>query len=145
MNIHSNLLILTLIRLSSRETMDIITTAIVAALANLSKEAIKDSYNALKAALKKKFGSESELVDAVDKLEKKPDSEARKAIVQEEVEVAKVNNDPSLLQLAQNLLDKIKEQPEGQEIINQTQTNTVSGVKVGGNFEFKPVQEGKKS
>ncbi|MBE9037578.1 hypothetical protein [aff. Roholtiella sp. LEGE 12411] len=125
--------------------MDIITTAIVAALANLSKEAIKDSYNALKAALKKKFGSESELVDAVDKLEKKPDSEARKAIVQEEVEVAKVNNDPSLLQLAQNLLDKIKEQPEGQEIINQTQTNTVSGVKVGGNFEFKPVQEGKKS
>lgn len=125
--------------------MDIITTAIVAALANLSKEAIKDGYNALKTALKKKFGSESELVDAVDKLEKKPDSEARKAIVQEEVEVAKVNDDPNLLELAQNLLDKIKEQPGGQEIINQTQTNTVSGVKVGGNFEFKPVQEGKKS
>jgi hypothetical protein len=47
--------------------------------------------------------------------------------------------------LAQDLLDKIKQQPGGQEIINQTQTNTVSGVNVGGNFEFKPVQEGKKS
>jgi hypothetical protein len=125
--------------------MDIITTAIVAALANLSKDAIKDGYTALKAALKKKCGSESDLVDAVDKLEKKPDSEARKATVQEEVEVAKVKNDPELLQLAQDLLDKIKEQPSGQEIINQTQTNTVSGVNVGGNFEFKPVQEGKKS
>lgn len=41
--------------------MDPITTAIVAALANLSKDVIKDSYNALKSALKKKFGSESDL------------------------------------------------------------------------------------
>ena len=123
----------------------IITTAIVAALANLSKDVIKDSYDALKAGLKKKFGEKSELVDAVDKLEKKPDSEARKATVQEEVEIAKVNDDPEILKLAQDLLDKIKEQPGGQEIINQTQTNTVSGVNVGGNFEFKPVQEGKKS
>ena len=88
----------------------IITTAIVAALANLSKDAIKDSYVALKAALKKKFGETSDVVDAVDKLEKKPDSEARKATVQEEVEIAKVNDDPEILKLAQDLLDKIKEQ-----------------------------------
>ena len=122
--------------------MDPITTAIVAALADLSKDAIKDGYNALKAALKKKFGSESDLVDAVDKLEKKPDSEGRKATLQEEVEIANVNDDSKISLLAQDLLDKIKEQPGGQQIINQTQTNTVSGVTVGGNFEFKPVQEG---
>lgn len=125
--------------------MDPITTAIVAALANLGKDAIKDGYVALKNALKEKFGDKSDLVDAVDKLEKKPDSEARKATVQEEVETAKVNDDPDILKLVQDLLDKIKEQPGGQEIINQTQTNTVNGVTVGGNFEFKPVQEGKKS
>ena len=122
-----------------------ITTAIVAALANLSKDAIKDSYAALKAALKKKFGETSDVVDAVDKLEKKPDSEARKATVSDEVEIAKANDDPEILKLAQELLDKIKEQPNGQEIINQTQTNPVSGVTVGGNFEFKPGQEVKKS
>ena len=122
--------------------MDPITTAIVAALANLSKDAIQDGYGALKAALKKKFGSESDLVDAVDKLEKKSDSEGRKATLQEEVEIAKVNDDPNIIRLAQDLLDKIKEQPGGQQIINQTQTNTVSGVTVGGDFEFKPVQEG---
>ncbi len=46
--------------------IDPITTAIIAALANLSKDAIKDGYGALKAALKKKFGAESDLVDAVD-------------------------------------------------------------------------------
>ncbi len=122
--------------------MDPITTAIVAALANLSKDAIGDCYGTLKAALKKKFGSESDLVDAVDKLENKPDSEGRKATLQEEVEIAKVNDNPDIIRLAQDLLDKIKEQPGGQQIINQTQTNTVSGVTVGGNFEFKPVQEG---
>ena len=123
----------------------IITTAIVAALANLSKDVIKDSYGALKAGLKKKFGEESDLIEAVDKLEKKPDSEARKSMVQEEVDIAKANNDPEILKLAQDLLNKIKEQPGGQESINQTQTNMVSDVNVGGNFEFKPVQTGKES
>lgn len=101
----------------------IITTAIVAALANLSKDVIKDSYDALKAALKKKFGEESDLVDAVNKLEKKPDSEPRKATLQEEVEIAKVSDDPDILQLAQNLLNQLKEQPGGQQIINQTISN----------------------
>lgn len=125
--------------------MDTITVSIVAALANLGKDAIKDSYNVLKNTLSKKFGAESDLVDAVDKLEKKPDSEGRKSTVQEEIAISKANEDPDVLKLAQDLLDKIKEQPSGQEIINQTQTNTVSGVNVGGNFEFKPVQEGKKS
>ncbi len=122
--------------------MDQITTAILAALASLSKDTIKDSYNALKSALKKKFGDKSDLVDAVEKLEKKPDSEGRKATLQEEIEIAKVNDDPDIIRLAQDLLDKIREQPGGQQSINQTQTNTVSGVTVGGNFEFKPVQEG---
>jgi hypothetical protein len=126
--------------------MDPITTAIVTAVGTgLVKDVITDSYNTLKAALKKKFGDKSDLVDAVEQLEKKPDSEARKATVQEEVETAKANDASDVVKLAQDLLDKIKEQPGGQEIINQTQTNTVSGVNVGGNFEFKPVQEGKKS
>lgn len=122
--------------------MDPITTAIVVALAN---DACKDCYVALKDAMKKKFGDKSDLVDAVDKLEKKPDSEARKATLQEEVEISKVNDDPEIRKLVQDLLDQIKEQPGGQAMINQTQTNTVSGVNVGGNFEFKPVQDGSKS
>lgn len=121
--------------------MDPITTAIIAALATLSKDVVKDSYNALKGALKQKFGAESDLVDAVDKLEKKPDSEGRKAMLQEEMEMAKAIADADLVGLAQKLLAAIQEQPEGQQIINQTQTNTVSGVNVGGDFEFKPTQQ----
>lgn len=124
--------------------MDPITTAIVAALASLSKNVISDSYNVLKITLKKKFGSESDLIDAVEKLEKKPDSEGRKAVMQEEIEIAKANEDPEIIQLAQDLLNKIKEESGEQQIINQTQTNTntLSNVEIGGNFEFKPVQKG---
>ena len=103
--------------------MDPITIAIVVAQANLSKDVIKDSYDALKADFKKKFGEESDLVDAVDKLEKKPDSEGRKATLQEEVEIAKVNDDPDIIRLAQDLLDKLKEQPGGQQVITQTISN----------------------
>ncbi len=125
--------------------MDPITAAIVAALANLSKDAIKDCYGGLKGVLQKKFDGQSDLVDAIEKLEKKPDSEARKATVQEEVEIAKINDDPEIMSLVQDLLDKIKEQPGGEQIVNQTQTNTVSGIgSIGGNFSFSPVQEGGK-
>ncbi len=117
----------------------------MAALANLSKDAIKDCYGCLKTGLKKKFGPESDLVDAIDKLEKKPDSEGRKATVQEEVEIAKVNDDPEIKSLVQDLLNKIQEESGGQQIVNQTQTNTVSGIgSIGGNFTFSPVQEGGK-
>ena len=124
--------------------MDPITLSIVGTLASnlLTEKNIKNGYNALKNALKKKFGDESDLVDAVDKLEKKPDSEGRKATLQEELEIAKLNDDPEILKLAQDLLDKIQEQPSGQQTINQTQTNTVSGVNVGGNFDFNTVQKG---
>lgn len=103
--------------------MDVITTAIVGALAGISKDVIKDSYEALKARLKKKFGEKSDLAEAVTKLEEKPNSEGRKATVQEEVEAAKANDDSELRQLAQDLLNKLKEQPGGQQVINQTISN----------------------
>jgi hypothetical protein len=125
--------------------MDPITTIIVAAITNLSKDVIKDSYDALKSGFRKKFGEGSDLVDAIDQLEKKPESAARKATVQEEVENVNVNEDPDILQLAQNLRDKIREQLGGQEIINQSQVNTVQNVTVGRDFEFKPIQEEKRN
>ena len=95
--------------------MDPITTAIIAALANLSKNAIKDSYNALKCACKKKFGETSDLVEAIDKLEKKPDSKGRQGTLQEEIEAVNAYQDTEIIQLAQALLDKIKEQSPAQK------------------------------
>ncbi len=118
----------------------VITTAIFAALANLSQDAIKDSYNALKSALKQKFGTDSDLAEAVEKLEKRPESEARQATLKEEVEMAAAHTDAEVLQLAQALLQQV-EATGGPQTIHQTQTNSVSGVNVGGDFNFAPVQE----
>jgi disulfide oxidoreductase YuzD len=107
--------------------MEPVTTAIVTAVTStLSKEAFQDIYNTLKAALKKKFGEKSDLVEAVDKLESQPNREDRKATVQEEVKLAEANDDPELVQLAQELLNKLKEQPGGQQVINQTVSNVRS-------------------
>ena len=118
-----------------------VTTAIIAALATaLSNNAIKDIYNALKSALEKKFGSDSDVVNAVEGLENKPDSKGRQAILQEEIENAKVNDDAEIVQLAHDLLNKLKDEPGRQQIINQIQTNTASQNTVSGDFNFSPVQ-----
>jgi hypothetical protein len=69
-------------------------TAIVAALSagvatgagKVVENTLVDAYQGLKAALKRRFGDNSEVVEAVDKLEQKPDSEGRKTALQEEVE-----------------------------------------------------------
>lgn len=122
--------------------IDTITTAIISAIAAVGSSAVKDSYSALKGLLKKKFGEKSDLVEAIDKLEAKPESEARKAIVQEEVETAKANNDPEVLQLAQNLLAQLEEQPSGEQVINQNISNVRNAAtSVTGNASIGSISE----
>ena len=99
--------------------MDPVTLAITTALANLSQTAIQDSYIAFKAALQKKYGVKSELLESVDKLEQKPDSKARQGVLQEEVANAKADQDSKLLQIANELLEKLKELPGTNVNINQ--------------------------
>jgi hypothetical protein len=99
--------------------MDPITLAIVTALGNLAEAAIQDSYNAFKAALQKKYGIKSELLESVNKLEEKPDSKARQSVLQEEVANAKADQDSKLLQTANELLEKLKELPGAKVNINQ--------------------------
>ena len=99
--------------------MEPVTTAIVAAVsagvAGGTKEvvgkAISDTYGRLKGVLQKKFGAASDLVEAVDRLEKKPDSSDRVQMVQKEAVASRANEIPEVLKAAQTLLDQIKDQP----------------------------------
>jgi hypothetical protein len=68
--------------------MDPISLAIIGALSKLSESVIKDSYEALKAAIARKFGIDSDISHAVDQLEKKPESTRRLETLKEEVETA---------------------------------------------------------
>jgi hypothetical protein len=99
--------------------MDPITLAVTTALANLSQDVIRDAYAALRAALQNKYGINSELTEAVDKLEQKPDSKARQAMLQEEVAGSGAGQDQELLQLANELIEQLKQLSGGKVDIRQ--------------------------
>ena len=103
--------------------MDPVSAAIIAGLAagvakgvtDVGQKLMVDAYAALKGALQHKFGPDSDLVEAVEHLEKKPEAEARRKGVEEEVKAAQADQEPEVLAAAEALLDKLKAQPEGAE------------------------------
>ncbi len=107
--------------------MDPITLAITVALGNLGVKVINDAYDALKVALQHKFGADSDLVDAVEKLEKKPDSEPRQGVLKEEVESTEADKDAKIVKAAEALLEAVKSQPGGEETVQQIINQTVTG------------------
>jgi hypothetical protein len=101
-------------------SMDPITTAIIAALSagaasaatDVAKKTIVDGYEGLKALLKKKFGSNSDAVDAIEKLQVKPESLPRREMLAEELKAVNASADPELSRAAQSLLELIKGLPD---------------------------------
>jgi hypothetical protein len=99
----------------------------------VSKQGIVDAYDSLKRLLRQTFSQDSALIEAVGELEQKPDSAARKAVLQEEVKAAGAEQQPDIRHAAQALLDQLKAQPGGEQHIK----NVVIGSTVntdGGNF-----------
>lgn len=103
--------------------MDPITTAIISAIApgaaEVGRTAIVDAYDGLKALIRRKSGDKSELVEAVDKLERRPESAGRKETLKEEVERVNAEKGPEILAAAQALLEKIQAQPGGEQHIRR--------------------------
>lgn len=93
--------------------MDPITTAILAALASGPSGITTAPYRALRDALRQSFGPNSDLMAALDLLEKKPDSTGRQELFQEELAVATAVQNPELLNLAQELLNAANRQEKG--------------------------------
>lgn len=99
--------------------MDPVTMAIIAAVeaglssaaGDVAKKALVDCYDGLKALLKKKFGGDSDVAEAVDKLEEKPDAKGRRQTVEEELQAVNAGTDQELLAAAQALLDQLKAIP----------------------------------
>jgi|WetSurMetagenome_2_1015567.scaffolds.fasta_scaffold189514_2 hypothetical protein len=102
--------------------MDPVLAVILASLGKLSETVVKEGYEALKTVMHRKFGKNSDLSEAVEKLEKNPTSPGRKETLKEELAIAKTDQDTELIQAAQALLEKIGELPGGQQIIQQTVT-----------------------
>lgn len=133
--------------------MDPVTIAIVGALAvgvaggagQVGKSLIIDAYDAVKAALKKKYGEDSDVVDAVARLEKKPDSNARQEVLQEEVEAVKADEEPEIRQAAQTLLDRLNALPSGAQAIQNIQNVYGDYSAVAGSYGAATVNVNQKS
>jgi hypothetical protein len=113
---------------------EIVTSAIIAAIsagavagvADTAKSAIADAYQGLKSLIKTKFGHDSEAAEAIDKLEAKPDSGARKEVLAEELKAVNSANDHELVSAAQALLALIKAQPESEKHIQVAQRTGIA-------------------
>jgi hypothetical protein len=107
--------------------MDPISTAIIAAIAagattaatDVAKSAIVDSYGALKSLIQKKLGPNSEVVDAIEKLQTKPDSAGRRETLKEEIKASNAGEEPELLAAAKVLVEIIKASPNGEQHLQQ--------------------------
>lgn len=111
------------------QKMDPVTMAIIAAVeagansaaGDVAKKALVDCYDGLKSLLIKKFGTESDVAEALDKLEKQPDAKGRRQTVQDELVAVDAGADPELLKAAQALVDQIKSRPGGEQHITNVQ------------------------
>jgi hypothetical protein len=132
--------------------MDPVTTAIIAALTagattggtELVKKGVSDGYDRIKSLLKEKFGHNSEVVKKVTDLETKPDSEGRRATLQEEIAAAKADQDSDLVKAAQAILEELKAQPRGAQFI-QTATGSNIAQAAGGSTSTVKVNQPKES
>jgi hypothetical protein len=115
--------------------MDPVTTAIVAALSagtiagltDTAKTAITDGYNKLKDLLTKMHGENSDVVQAVEKLEAKPDSKARKGVLAEEITIAKAEQDEEIIAAANQILILVKSHQASTSKFNIQNNGPVQG------------------
>uniref|UniRef100_UPI004057BAFF hypothetical protein n=1 Tax=Candidatus Electronema sp. TaxID=2698783 RepID=UPI004057BAFF len=88
--------------------MDIFLPAIAGALGNLASAAVLGAYQAVKTLIQRKFGAESDLADALKKLEKQPDAKWRQDALQGEAAAAGADKDEEIMKAVQVLLDAVK-------------------------------------
>ena len=119
--------------------MDPITAAIVTALSagavagitDTAKAAISDGYNKLKELLTKKHGKDSDVMQAIEKLEAKPESQGRQATLQEEMTAIKAEQDKEIIAAAKQILILMQPQQASMGKFNVQITGNVQGQSIG--------------
>lgn len=95
------------------EPTTLIVTAVVAGLAagagDVAKAGIKDVYDLFMTKLKNKVTEHEDAQTALANVAKKPDSEARQAVLKEELSAINAGQDEELLNSAQEVMKKLDE------------------------------------
>lgn len=116
-----------------------------AAAKDTAGTAVKDAYLGLKTLIKKKFAEQGKTDSStiLDKFEQKP--EKTKALLEDELlesGLDTLDKDDEIIKLAENLLNQVKDQPGGQQIINQKISNVKYAATSGsGNASISGITE----
>ena len=105
--------------------MDMILQALVTGATALATtagtSAGRELSEQLKAAVFDRFGDDDDIRHELDKLEQKPDSEARKAVLAEMLDETDIGTDDAVLEMASRLLEHL--QPgSSADVVEQTAT-----------------------
>ena len=103
------------------EMVETIIAAVVGALASgakdgiteIAKKGLSDGYDKLKSVLGRDASGASNVLDALEKVEIKPESEARRAVLAEELEDSGAARDPEVMLQANALLELVRALPGG--------------------------------
>jgi hypothetical protein len=97
----------------------------------VGEQAVIDAYAALKHIVLTSYGKAADLIESISGLEKKPDSQARRDTVAEELKQARALDDPTLLAAAEALLKAAEESGSRQTIGIDWQDVKAARVKIG--------------
>ena len=107
-----------------------LVAGLTAGLTDTAQSVVKDMYDALKERLQKKIEGHQEAQTALGTLENKPASEARQAVLKEELAGLDIVKDAELIDLAKLLLEKIDAEGAEQGKYNIT-IASAQGVVIG--------------
>jgi hypothetical protein len=119
-----------LVPIQKGESMDPVTTAIVAAVSAAldtgAKEAVKDAYHSLKQAIKKRIG----IAGAINDLETAPGSKQQQQRLATEMAARHAHKDNQIAALAQQLTDALKTTASGRTALANSRVDA-AGAHVG--------------
>ncbi|MEH2205698.1 MAG: hypothetical protein V7K53_16725 [Nostoc sp.] len=112
----------------------------IAAAKDTATTAVKDAYQGLKGLIKKKFEGDvlgQAMVDA-----KPEEIKQAEGLLKDKITKAGADRDAAIIQAAQELLNQVKEQPGGQQIITQNISNVKYAATSGsGNASISSINE----
>jgi hypothetical protein len=115
--------------------MDPITAAILAVLPALAsdvvKSGVKDAYDGLKAAIRRKWGDAAPISKAIAAIEEDPKSKAQAAVLEEKVGAVKAVEDAEVAQALRQLHEQMKTHGIGGEAVARIAINITGGTVQG--------------
>ena len=115
----------------STAIMAAIATAAAGGLKEVGKKAVSDSYEALKKAIKSRFGRDSKSAKAIQALEDHPELEGLQPMLAENLKSEKVDQDTEIVGIARQLIQALNETVAGRDALQKYNIDA-KGAQIGG-------------